>query len=286
MQTLKESPQVFEYSNYRDYLRDYYTARKHVDARFSYRFFAHAAGFSSPNFLQLVIGGQRNLSSESVEKVIKALRFKGEEASFFRDLVMLNQARDPETRRFHAQHLLRSKSYRRVHPLKQVQFEYFAHWYFSAIRELVSVVGFREDAEWIAKVLTPSITAAEASDALSKLQALGLLIRDEQGWLRQCQGASITSGDEVTSTMLTRWHQSMIELGSESIRRFPSVERDISGLTVAFSKAKASEAKVMIQRFRKELLALADADTAAERVYQIGFQLFPLSGSAAEDSSS
>jgi len=34
--------------------------------------------------------------------------------------------------------------------------------------------------------------------------------------------------------------------------------------------------KARIQEFRKELLDLAGADQAGERVYQVNFQLFPL----------
>jgi hypothetical protein len=39
---------------------------KEQDRFFSHRFFARKAGFSSPNFLKLVMSSQRNLTHESI----------------------------------------------------------------------------------------------------------------------------------------------------------------------------------------------------------------------------
>ena len=64
---------LFEYMNYRDYLRDYYAEKKKQHAFYSFRLFAQKAGFASPNFFKLVIDGKRNMSKESVFRFSKAL---------------------------------------------------------------------------------------------------------------------------------------------------------------------------------------------------------------------
>lgn len=63
----KGSPvEVYGYLDYRAFLADLYTAKK---ARgFSYRSFSRRAGLSSPNYLKLVIDGQRNLSAKMAER--------------------------------------------------------------------------------------------------------------------------------------------------------------------------------------------------------------------------
>ncbi|MGE0616139.1 MAG: TIGR02147 family protein, partial [Bacteriovoracia bacterium] len=43
-------PNLFEYTDYRKYLEDYYNFKKATDPGFSYRSFAKAAGFTSSNF--------------------------------------------------------------------------------------------------------------------------------------------------------------------------------------------------------------------------------------------
>ncbi len=76
-------PLIFEYSSYRDYLRDLYSYLKASRPYFSYRYFAAKAGFNSPNFLKLVIDGKRNLSSDSVKRFATALKLERDELAFF-----------------------------------------------------------------------------------------------------------------------------------------------------------------------------------------------------------
>lgn len=60
------TPDIYEYLEYRIFLADAYQAGKENVSAFSYRYLARKAGFSSPNFIKLVMDGERNLSMESV----------------------------------------------------------------------------------------------------------------------------------------------------------------------------------------------------------------------------
>jgi uncharacterized protein (TIGR02147 family) len=58
----KDSPvDVYRYLDYRAFLRDFYEAKKAKSRTFSYRAFSKRAGVASPNYLKLVIEGQRSL---------------------------------------------------------------------------------------------------------------------------------------------------------------------------------------------------------------------------------
>jgi uncharacterized protein (TIGR02147 family) len=270
---------IFEYDNYRTYLRDLYEFYKQAKPQFSYRYFSQKAGFRSPNFLQLVIEGKRNLSPESIEKFTSALKLAKKEAEFFRILVHLNQARTIGEKKIYAEQLMKSRSFRRIHPLRRDQYRYYADWYNVAIRELATLPGFSEDPAWIAKRLVPPISPQQAQKALDLLLQLGLLKRDESGRLVQTD-AFISTGDEVTSASVVNYHRSMIQKGADALDRFPASGRDISSVTMALSEKNFREIKSLIQRFRKELLAIADQDQSTEGVYQVNFQLFPLAQSA------
>ena len=52
---------------------------------------------------------------------------------------------------------------------------------------------------------------------------------------------------------------------------------------MALSEERFQEIKSLVQRFRKELLAIADQDKCPEGVYQINFQLFPLAKRAKKE---
>lgn len=266
---------IFEYDNYRSFLKDLYASLKKEKSAFSFRFFSKQAGFRSPNFLKLVMDGKRNLSADGVGKFAKALKLNKEETNFFRNLVMLNQAGTVEEKKYCAEQLIRHRFYKKVYPLRQAQYDYYSNWYFIPVRELVGTVGFREDPAWIAHRLVPPITASEAEKALKELEQLGLIKRDETGKLIQTDGF-ISTGDEVASTSVAQFHKEMMQKGAESIDRFPNTEREISSVTIGLSEENSRQVKELIQRFRRELLAIAGQDQKATGVYQVNFQLFPL----------
>ncbi len=267
---------IFEYEDYRAYLRDLYEHLKKTQSCFSYRFFSARAGFRSPNILKLVIEGKRNLSPRSVEKFARALKLKKDEAEFFRALVNLNQARTVEEKGHHAEQLMRLGPFRRMHPIRKDQFEYYALWYNIPIREMLVLPTFSEDARWIAKALVPPVSPQQARRAIDLLLGLGLVKRDEEGRLVQAE-AHITTGDEVTSTSVKGYHREMIQKASEAMDRFSAPERDISSVTLALSEEGFKQVKALIQQFRKELLAIAGrGERSPQAVYQINFQLFPL----------
>jgi uncharacterized protein (TIGR02147 family) len=276
---------VFEYDNYRAYLKDLYGFYKKTKPQFSYRYFSQKAGFRSPNFLKLVIEGKRNLSPESIERFTRALKLNKKETEFFRILVHLNQARTIGEKKLYAEQLMQSRSFRHIHPLRQDQYRYYAEWYNIPIRELTILPEFSEDPGWIARSLLPPISPQQAQKALDLLLQLGLLERDESGRLVQAD-AFISTGDEVTATSVANYHREMIQKGSEALDLFPGPERDISSVTMALSEEGFQEIKSLIQRFRKELLAIADQEQRAEGVFQINFQLFPLARRAKKEPSS
>jgi uncharacterized protein (TIGR02147 family) len=266
---------IFEYDNYRAYLRDLYRFYKETKPCFSYRYFSQKAGFRSPNFLKLIIEGKRNLSSESIERFTDALNLSKKEADFFRVLVHLNQARTIGEKKLYAEQLMQSRSFRSIHPLRQDQYRYYRDWYNIPIREMTVLPEFSEDPGWIARRLVPTISPQQAQRALDLLFQLGLLKRDESGRIVQSD-AFISTGDEVTFTSVANYHRAMIQKGSEALDRFAGPDRDISSVTMALSEEGFREIKSLIQKFRKELLAIADQEKRPDGVYQVNFQLFPL----------
>jgi len=266
---------IFEYDDYRTYLKDLYEHLKKTRTRFSYRSFSSKAGFRSPNILKLVIEGKRNLSAQSIEKFAYALKLRKDEAEFFRILVNLNQARTVAEKRLYAEQLMRFRPFRRIHPITKDQYEYYTQWYNIPIREMLALPAFSEDATWISRALVPPISPRQAKRALDLLLGLGLVARDNDGRLVQKE-AFITTGDEVISTSVKGYHREMIQKGSEAMDRFRAQDRDISSVTLALSEKSFKQIKSLIQQFRKELLAIADQEKSPEGVFQINFQLFRL----------
>jgi uncharacterized protein (TIGR02147 family) len=268
-------PELFEYLDYRAYLADYYKAAKAHNRAFSYRYFSRKGGFASPNFLKLVIDGQRNLGPDSVERFAEALKLTTGERRFFANLVAFNQATTAEEQNAAFERVSASRRFRSARRLERGFFDYLSNWYYPAIREMAGRSDFSEDPEWIAGQLLPAIQPAQARAALDLLVELKLLVRNPEGRLVRGD-PSITTGHEVQSLAVRNYHTQMLERARESMALAGRGARDISALTVCVAPSTVAELKERIHEFRELLLDRCDRDSDGTVVYQINFQLFPL----------
>ncbi len=272
-----DAPNIFDYMEFRSFLRDMYAFKKEQYRQFSYRSFALKAGFSSPNFLKLVMDGQRNLTNESVAKIAQGFGLKKSERDYLENLVFMNQAQRHDERDHYYQKTLALKKNTAVKHLEKASYEYFSKWYYPVIREVVTFGNGDLSAEQIAALLDPPITVSEAQKALTALTELGLIRKDPSG--KWAQGdKTLSTGPEVQSLVVANYHRAMLRMASESIERHPAGERDITALTLSVSQNKIAMLKEKIAAFRRELLEIAAEEDHPGRVIQINFQLFPVSG--------
>ena len=128
-------PSIYDYLDYREFLKDYYAAKKAVFPSFSYSLFAKSAGFKSKSFLPHVIEGKRDLSQDSIFKIANALKLSGKSFSYFEDLVGFNQAKDASQKSHFFFKLSSYKKAAKARFIQQTQYEYFSKWYHLTIRE-------------------------------------------------------------------------------------------------------------------------------------------------------
>lgn len=276
-QRLLSDTDVFAFDDYRKFLGAAYTELKTKDPDFSFRTFARRAGFASPNFLKLVIDGDRNLSPDAARKFAAGFRLRDEASEFFVTMVAMNQARTADDKNKHYRKLRAMLTYRKARRLEGEAYDYYTAWYHAAIREMAGLPAFREDPEWIAAHLRFSVPAREIREALQRMESLGILVRDANGVLKQSD-PFLSTGAEVLSLAVRNFHAAMMQLATDAMASQPREERDISGLTVAVSKGQATEIKERIKAFRKEILDLVGAEEKPEAVYQLNIQWFALSG--------
>jgi uncharacterized protein (TIGR02147 family) len=267
---------IFEYLDYRQFLRDFYACQKLKSRAFSHRAFSKRAGLRSSNYLSLIMKGERDLSSEMAPRFARACGLPKREADFFCDLVAYGQASTTDEKHRCYERLARFRKFRDAHRLVGEQTAYHQHWYIPAIRELASLPSFQETPKWIASALEPPISERQAAEALETLSKLGLLVRDARGKLRQAQ-ALVTTGPGPLGHQIFAYHHAMIELGRRALDHLPREERDITSLTLSVASTTLPLIKRKIYELRQELLQLAELESAPERVIQLNFQMFPLS---------
>lgn len=273
-------PNVFAYLDARAYLRDHYAYKKATTSTFSFRAFSRRAGLKSPNYLKLVMEGDRNLSQKTAHKFAKALGLQGQRLSYFLDLVAFTQARSTDERSALYERLIRFREHREIHRIDIAYGLYHSRWYIPAIRELTFRPDCRNDPAWIAERLLPPIRTSDAEDAIRLLLELGL-VAVEGGLLRPTEPL-VTTGPEVKGLHYVHYHRMMIQRAVASLDELPKDDRDISSVTLCMADDGIERLKEIMRNFRRQLLQLSAAETEPTRVVQVNLQVFPLSKSDTE----
>ncbi|HLP40719.1 MAG TPA: TIGR02147 family protein [Fibrobacteria bacterium] len=265
---------IYQYFDYRKLLKDLYTARKAVDGKFSYRYICLKSGIRSPGYFSNVLAGKSNISLKVVLKLSQVFGLKRQDAEYFELLVLFNQAKTHDEKTLLFDRILKLKK-SKVKTLDASYFELFTHWYYPAIRECLDFHVFRGDYRELAQLMSPAISPREAERAISVLESLGLIRKNEQGIYERVD-ALITSGDEVRSMAIVQFQKDTLELAKRSYSAFPLEARDNSTLTISISKRNFPKVKDKIRNMRREILELAKSDDNTDTVFHLNFIAFPL----------
>jgi len=266
---------IYEYDNYRFFLRDYFSEQKRLKSMFSHRYFAKRAGFSSSSFCAHVIDGKRQLTEKSLKKILKGLGIRGRRATYFRCLVMYNQAVTVEERELYFKKLDRIRKNTEFYTVKKKQYAYYDKWYYPVIRELAVYSSWNGDYTRLAAMVTPPIQPEKARKAVDTLVEIGMLINKEDGSFAQPHEA-VTAKD-VPPVVTRKTRRDYIHLAEEAMEKLPIEERHISGVTVLMSEVKFKEVTEKLDEIRRSILSESLDEDIKSRVYQFNFQAFPLS---------
>lgn len=223
-----------------------------------------------------MIKGKRPLSAKAAQRIIKALGLVNVERRYFSSLVEYQNSRQSDRRETLFQELIDLKSKVIKEEESHSQLEFFSEWFHIIIYQMTFMKDFNKDPYHIAKCLIPKIRPDQARKSLQLLKSLGLISEDAETGDVSPTKTRITTGDEIASIAVTRYHQKMINLGKESITGSHESERDVSSVSVSIPLSMIPELKAEISAFRKRILALGDQKkNQCEEVYQMNIQLFP-----------
>ena len=265
---------VFEYTDYRKFLRDRIVYLKMKKKKYTYRYIAKEVGFKSAGYLTQVIQGKSKLSHQMIMKFADVLSLKKREANYFELMVHYNQAKTHEKKKHFFRNMIGYKK-GRARTLDPDEYEFYDHWYYSAIRAIFNYYSFKDDYKKLAAMVVPRITVAEARKAIAVLLKLGLIVKDNKGSYF-LTSKHVTTGFNSDSIIINNFVLNTIDIAKDAFYRFAKEDRSFSALTLSVSKNGYDTIKNRVDAFRKELVDIVQNDSGIDRVCQVNFQLFPL----------
>jgi len=270
-------PDIYQYTDFRRFLKDYFEESKMTRKAFSHQYFAMKAGIRSSGFMLHVIKGQRNLTSAVLHKVAHAIGMNASQTEFFEVLVNFNQAKQQHDKDYYLQQMMEKRRMVKTVRLVDKQFEYYSEWRHSAVREIIPIAGKNATPTGIAKLLVPAISPAQVKASLKLLQELGLVRKGKDGYF-EITHQYIEGDDPVHRAAIVRFQRQMLHLALESWSNCKASESAAHTLTLAMSEKLAQELRGDFEQFKKKLIEKVLAEKAPpERVYQVTMNYFPLS---------
>jgi uncharacterized protein (TIGR02147 family) len=266
---------IYNFTDYREFLKDRYRQLKDADPLFSFRYFSKQAGFGSPNYLKLVMDGKRNLSADAIGKFAKGLRLDAHESEYFRYMVEFNQCDHAQKRQVYEAKLMYLRELFKVKTLIPELYDYYHDWYHAAIREIVRNGKVKNDPVAIGRSLVPAVGEEEAKSSVELLKKLNFVTEGSDGML-VC--STTTEIDTQSAALAQKIHyEQMAELAAQSLYTQGPETQDFESVTLSLPQDKVGELRVKIQELIQSLGG--GNHNPNDAIFQLNIQLFALSKS-------
>ena len=277
-------PDIFHYLNYRNYLGDFYQENKERDPSFSYRYLAQRMKASSPNYLKLIIDGDRRLTETYLEPLVQVLELSEAEKTYLRLLVEFDDLEDLQKKDELLEKLRALKPGSQVHELSDQEMNVLEDWSALPLIELITHDLFTgpldEKIDLMAEKM--QMTPSDIRRLLKRLVKAGFLEQDAKHQWKKTHRNQNTK-DEIANYYVQRYHVLNLQQAATKVFQQKLSEREYSSRTFRATEETIQELKKKIKAFNSEIIELLDAPRLeGEDVYQLNFQLFRLTKSSKE----
>ena len=266
-------PDIYQYLDYRSFLRDWLTTRA---GRPSLRTLARRAHCSAA-LVSSVVTGTRDLDAGRGETFAAAMKLDADQTAHFVLLVALAHDPSPSRRRRAREDALTTRRFRSAQKVTEATFTVLSDPEVAAVFELARCEGWRDDPEWIARSLQPPTTPGAAEAAVQVLKTAGMLVPDPSGKLCASNPEWASDHQIPIEMAADRLYRRLLARAPDVLDAVPADQRHFGSLTCAVSSGLVDEIKARVKRFHEEIMHLVEASEAPrDRVYQLGVQLYPV----------
>lgn len=267
-------PNLFDYLDYRTFLNDYFRWCKEDEPSFSLRTFMGKVshGLSSSGILSAILKGKRKMSPALRIKFTKAMSLSEKETQYFGLLVQFNEAKSMDEKNHCFAQLSRFRS-SKAKLVKDEQFGLYAKWYYLVVWCYFGMDQKQKNPVAIAKRVRPSITPAQAEEAINVLLGLGLIRKLANGYAPT--DAHIHTEAEVREMVAMHHHREFLDMATRQLDGTAAEDRQYQTLVFSASRATFDVVKERMLAFQEELREIFSRDKHEDMVYTLNMQLFP-----------
>lgn len=276
-----QKPNVFNYHDHINFLKDYVVYMKNKGRGFSLRKFASEIDVAT-GYLSMCFTRKRRLSKNAFDKIILKIELNKREKEFLELLWLMGESESAQVR---SQTLAQIGKYKEYSSLNREEFEvhkYLSCWQIVAVREMVQLKNFKNDPTWIKRRLRGRIATSEIKEILQ------FLIKNK--FVEQHANGELTIADKVLKCFegvyklsLGDFHRQMLGLAAQSIEEHSRDKRLILGHTLAIDSQDFAKVKSILENAQSELEKLNNMNKNADDIVHISLAAFPLTNSVDQE---
>ncbi len=269
-------PSIYRYRDYRSFLKDSFVEKKAENRRCTYRYIAAQLQLKSAGHVTQMVKGQARVTDKTRDLLKELLEVRGRDASYFDLLLAYGQAPSMKEKR---ELLAAMAAYSGTESIgvSREQLQFYQKWYYSAIRDILTLEPFRGDYSRLARMVEPTITRDEAREAIGVLERLDLIARDEAGlYAATANTLSLTVPDEER-LLVNGYAEQMIDRAKYALNVQSREERTIAWAGFSCSTEGYELIREEIRQFRSRIMDIVRSDEQSDRVYHMNIHCFPLS---------
>jgi uncharacterized protein (TIGR02147 family) len=273
---------VFEYNDYRLFLRDSFSEARKRNKHLSIREILRRIGSASPSYYkEVVVDSKKNMSITMARKIAIFLKLDHNQANYFLALVGFNQAKTEAERAENYGQLvsLPKGAGAESRFLSAQEYAYLSSWEIPALREVLFFYPTfgnrnREERAKLAAQFIPKVSDEQMHRAIGVLESLGFIEKDGGGNFRKTRhNIRCVNKTPAAYLILSQYMKHALEI----INIAEPDSRMFKNLILSMSSQAYGAIERKIQEFCKDILDIVSNDRLpADRLCSLGVQLFPL----------
>lgn len=275
-------PQIFHYSNYRSYLKDWFAEKKKAHPAFSLRSLAKKSRSVPHSTFWMVMRGERNLTSVSMRQFLSILQFEEKEALYFEILVMFNQFKGWELKQRQLERIVEMRLSLNTSDVRMLRAKteanLYSTWYGLPIFVMLEFPDFKSDPAWISKKLGAKVSEAEVRRVIDDLMVAGL-VEYRDGRLTK-----LHSRIDMDASLLQYLPENrpppiyFSEMSKKAADAYSLPRSEFAGAagTMMANKADLPLVRERLNEAVSEINAFLDKSSGSRELYQIAMTFFPL----------
>jgi len=273
---------IFDYLDYKEYLKAYYTEQRAQRPHFTFQWIAERAGFANRGFVHSIFNNPKTrLSAANSIKLLKVIPLTRNEKEYFNLMVAYKQENN-ETEKLRILEIMKELRKPLVSDhLNSDKKEFFSKWYHGVIRSIIGMITFKGTYKQLSRWLFPPITPEEAEESVALLERLQIVHRTCDDTYTLNTAPNLINSADIPKIDRNRSHIGLMDAAQQIlIQNFPDTQ--VRSMTVGISEKTAELIQKENLEHLEHIKRLIQNDKGPERVYLIQSIFMPLTEKISE----